>query len=163
MYARLTGRWSVSRTPSRPADQASSPPVTFATAPPNGLPVRSAKDLSLWDPSTATWPSLPRSKDSRRHDASQICLHWARESSYFEVITEAILRTEQRSWLPGVQGSRPRRRAGGGRDSGTGVKQGVVRRPLGAAIQCARGRGVTRGLRRPGAGPCFAERRWVLR
>src|SRR5829696_4345727 len=144
MYLRQTGRWSVSRIPSRPADQASSPPVTFATAPPNGLPVRSAKDLSLWDPSTATSPSLPRSKDSRRHDPPQICLHWARESSNFKVITEAILRTDQRSWRAGVQGvTSPAAGRRAGRNSGTGVKQGLVRRPLGAEISVLEAEGHT--------------------
>ena len=47
---------------------ACSPPATFATARPKELPVRSAKDPSQWDPSTATSPRPAHSKDSPRRD-----------------------------------------------------------------------------------------------
>ena len=42
-YPARRGRYSGSRTPSRPAARASSQPAMFATAPSNGLPVRSEK------------------------------------------------------------------------------------------------------------------------
>jgi hypothetical protein len=70
----LTGRdmpgtnWALER---EPYPFETSRPGVFAAgdvARPNELPVRSAKDPSQWDPSTATWPRPPHSKDRPRRD-----------------------------------------------------------------------------------------------